>query len=256
MAYRRFKRRKFGGRKYGRKRVWRRPRRLSRRVKRVERSVKRISSTIETKTFVLANMYNYLTTTGGQSIDSAGNTLGPLNSGSVPTWWNIPSQGVATTQRIGQSIRNTSIDLRFILHGYDNDPNQIIRLLVVKWKALPPSVLDNGPPGIDQVLQSVGSTANVQGVISPYNWSNRHLFRVLYDKTFVLSGETPGDYFGTLPRYPVKKKLKLGFNTEFLTTNQYAIRTNGIAVYGISDSISVGGHPFVEWYYRFNFQDS
>lgn len=175
------------------------------------------------------------------------------NLSTTSYWANISTvgQGVSSDNRIGYTIKPTSLILRYRVRGTDglvfsNDQYNNVRIMVVQWF----SDSNNDPPSMGRILENLG-TAPVG--CEQYNVRDKTEYNVLYDKCHKL--ETTAAYYNTtnstaytftsgtntlrIKVYPTRK-------INYRTGGSTSATTGSIWLFAVSDS-SATPHP--ELYY-------
>lgn len=140
-----------------------------------------------------------------------------LSSGATPipgtTMYHLNNiiQGTNDNERIGNSVKNTSIYLREFWTNPSTTDNKVIRRLVVKW------LVPNGvaTPTITDILAQ-------NGVISPRNIDKAKQFKILSDETFNVSSQAYPSVFK-------EKYIKLSGDGEDDHTEFSANPASGVA---------------------------
>lgn len=195
----------------------------------------------------------------GTAIDNSATTIG--SSGSSTGWLNGLTSGAGASTRIANKVRLTSLNIRLAVYGAST-PYDSLRIMLVRWKYMPPNVGVGSIPPMAAVLQSVSPIFAMQ---SPYNWTSRGMFEVLYDKVIQVNCQfdlgtpliTPP---GFIPYYtPVKRitiNRRIGKTTVWSDgASANNITRGGIIMYAISNSASMP-HPTLTFYMRFKYQDA
>lgn len=121
--------------------------------------------------------------------------------------------------RNGVQITPVHTDFRVTLECQSTNPSAVARIIIFQWRinnAVAPalsSILDAGPGG-------------VVGVYSEYNYDQRHLFKILYDKTLTLNGNTGADNYirQVVKKLSYKSKAaKVNFDTGAVVTGDHHI---------------------------------
>lgn len=107
-----------------------------------------------------------------QDYAAAGTTIDNVGFLNVPI---LPPQGVAESQRVGDSLKIQHFNMRFVLTRVTNDA--VVRLIVY-WD--PQSKTSTGA----DILQNTGTSA---APIQPKNYDKRFQTRFLHDQTYVLN---------------------------------------------------------------------
>jgi len=161
------------------------------------------------------------------SVSSAGNVFGLTEV----------TQGDTDQTRDGDQLTLTSLQLRW--QAIIGDTANYVRVIVFQWLA-------NSVPTINSVLLSLPLGGEV---LSPYNHDTRYVFRVLYDKTVLLTnvGKPSSEVYDVrLIKFPRNRvQYEAGGTTG----------TNKIYCITLSDSGAVS-HPAVNMYWKTNFKDS
>lgn len=218
------KRKSFRGRKpYGRK-----SRKLVGRVKRVERRVNKLSSTVETK---------YIDVVLNANATSTGTTQ--LLTGL--------SQGQTESTRIG--IQSLIKSITFAYTFLVSDVTNFCRLIVFKDKNPQGSKMSSA-----QVLNHITAGTYLRP-FSPYNWTNRHKVKILYDSLHLVNNSSTGQ--GNTLSYKFYQTIKVNSVQHHITTgnDDASIGSNGIYVLALSDS-TAGNGPVVNGIFRVKYQDA
>lgn len=130
---------------------------------------------------------------------------------------NNPAQGVADTQRIGDSIKNQKLDFAFsITSGSDCEA----RIMIIEDK-------NNDITASDLLLFN----GTVFATLSPKQWDHRYKTKVLYDKAFTLAaGQDTHLRIG-------KFNLNLGHHTQFDNTST-TILTGAYKLVFVSNTVA------------------
>lgn len=218
------------GRKYGRRftkrrKLYRRGRSggLRKQVRRVARQVRRIRNMVETK--------QYTSTIQSASLSQPSNPA----VGQPPCCWYVPQVGEGDdyNQRTGKKITAKTLHLNFytaikpptVAPTGNIMPQPHVRVRVMLfWDR---NVNNSGTYAIGDLLEGVTSTMEATDyIMAPLNWNNRKRFRMLMDKTFVLttnwssdaatqtSGYTNQDYTTSMIKFK-KTHFKLNKNIQF-----------------------------------------
>lgn len=146
------------------------------------------------------------------------------------------AQGTDDNDYIGKKIRPIYIHIRGIITRADN--NNTLRCIIVQTKT-------NNVPTLAGILQSVG---NVRAPYSAYERQFNDQWRILYDRTWLLTTYTfDAKVFNIKIRR--RKLSQVGFQNAAGT-----IEKGGIYMCWISDS-SASTHPNMEYYSRITFTD-
>lgn len=152
------------------------------------------------------------------------------------TWplTDVPA-GTLDYQRAGDSLYMRSIRVRG--QAIVADTTNAVRNIVYQW-------FDDTTPTIADILHTTSGAASV---FSPYVHDQRRKFRVLYDKTMILSANgNDAKLYDT--GYLRPKAKKIAFSTGGTTGS------NKIYLLQVSDS-TVASHPAVTHYSRLTFND-
>jgi len=144
---------------------------------------------------------------------------GNVLSTPVYTELNLVALGTGSNNRIGQQIACKSIRIHFRLSRdtASTEPFNRVRLMLVWYKQPGGYLLD------DNVLFTGGSAA----IDAFTSWTDRKQFKVLYDKTYILTEQ-----------YPVKNvriAKKLTGLTEYDDASSGAIQTGALYMVSFSD---------------------
>lgn len=131
------------------------------------------------------------------------------------------SQGIDTSQRIGNEVNVTSLQFRAILRtNVLQLATSTVRMLIVKDKGP-----DGAAPSIGQILDT---TTISRTTIAPYNRNNSDRFKIIYDKLFSISPNGTRDSVDTAGNINAdvliekelnfKKKFKMGHKMKFTGT--------------------------------------
>lgn len=169
-----------------------------------KRQVKRlINANIETK---MLNVYS--------------GTFNALATPSLNAIANI-TQGITDAQRIGDTIKWKGIKIRLFPHNISTTlTNQYARFIIFQWHN---SDVTTTPTVADILNLGVGG---VQNYTSQYNWDTRHLYNIMYDRTFSLAkGDTDSaNQYVSLPYLvPKWKQVQYSATTVFGTNQLYFI---------------------------------
>lgn len=160
----------------------------------------------------------------------------------------IPQATVNATDSVREGDRVYLKKLYIRGTWFTGDTTQICRLIFFQWKpnsaASPGNILTNGPSG----------TIDVN---SHYVHDNRQMYKILWDKTFLLEGN------GSAATAPVttgtQKRFQLILNRGLLRQLQFAqgttVSSNAVYFLSISDSAAVT-HPTLNMMTRVMFTDS
>lgn len=148
-----------------------------------------------------------------------------------------PAQGIADTERIGDSCKVISVGGRWsIVHG---DPTNVIRLVLFQWKDIT-APLNFGPGG----LFTTGATP-----LSSFNRDSRGRFNVLYDQLISLDSLAHPQAVGVVSSKPLAWEGKVDFQAGGLTGG------GKIYLCAISDSTTVA-HPTLIYYSHVRYMDA
>lgn len=156
-------------------------------------------------------------------------------------------QGVTERSRVGNSIRPKRLRMR--IHAGIGDNTNMVRMVVFRWH---PSAAA-GVPTVYSILEDTAPTAFVgtsNAPLMPYNWADKQMYTVLWDRTFVLDAQSPQQAVVNLELYG--KKLNPRINYVDASTSAVL---NGLYVMYISDSGAVS-HPTLTFTSELTFEDA
>lgn len=149
-----------------------------------------------------------------KSIDETGGASAPA-LGLITRWFNIP-QGTGNTQRIGNDINATHLELQYDIT--QADAFNRVRVIVFQW------ALDDATavPTINDIL-FVGATNYFNAL---YNFDNRDKYKILHDRRYLLENTSVG--ISSVPKSSPIYKLKIPhkqilFNGSGATTGRFMI---------------------------------
>lgn len=178
-------------------------------------------------------------------LDTVTNAYSISTSGAIFQLCSIP-QGDTDISRDGDRVYLKKMYVRGTVRV--NDETNIVRLIFFQWKpntaATIAQILLNGPSGSPDVQ-------------SNYAHDQRQMYKILYDKTWVLAGP------GTTPETPVTPTttrhfqciLSRGLIRQLQFTAGTTTGTNQIYYLALSDS-SIGAHPTLSMSTKVMFTDS
>lgn len=162
-----------------------------------------------------------------------------LSVDATPTQWllNQPPIGADDTERIGDKIFCTSLELRMNLQVSDTEICGV-RMIIYRDKSQTIQISD--------LLQA--TTQDEFRILSPYNKDKRHDWALIKDITFRLDASSMQNKF-------VKMRIPLNFNTRFVDQTT-AIEQNGLNIFFLSNIPPAGSNkPNVRLYTRLNYTD-
>lgn len=124
------------------------------------------------------------------------NGTGVSQTGTIYRFTAGLSQGVTQSQRIGQEIRITSVQMKMLLASGGATP-QFCRLIMFVDKEM------------DGVLPVVTDVLNTADIRSPYNSDNLGRFRIIEDKTMAMINDS------TVELRPINRYWRLGSKCQF-----------------------------------------
>jgi hypothetical protein len=158
-------------------------------------------------------------------------TQNPSSAGNVLSGFNSINQGVAVSQRTGDTIFMKSLYVNYTVTQLNSDEISSTRVIFFQW--IPSSLL--GTPVAANILQT-------GAIDSFYNWQLSSNFRILDDRIFHLSGEagvptsaSQCGYFGEISLARINTKVEF---TPGLSTG-----SNQLYCLVISDSV-IAPFPF------------
>lgn len=152
------------------------------------------------------------------------------------------AQGTAQGQRLAAQIKPLSV--RFNYTWTAPDTTNFCRVIIWQYKAASSTLA----PVIPFILQSTG--AGVPEPVSQYNYSNKTLYKILYDETVALSATGP-DSVSISKRINLPKKLQVDFNAGAAST----AAMNHVCVSVITDS-AAPTHPVLNGVFRVFYTDA
>lgn len=169
-------------------------------------------------------------------------------------------QGDGVSQRVGNTVKVKSIQLKCFLTSEVNDSN-LVRLLVYRVPArfAPQQVAIENV--IEKTINQGAST--YEALLSPYKKNSGMNFQVLHDKMYNLIS-TPAQGASTVVYTNTTKKcFTINVGSKSGWTTKYALDTDtepdlgSIWMVALSDSSAVSlNHPTIETYVRLNYTDS
>lgn len=150
------------------------------------------------------------------------------------------TQGNAITQRVGDKLMPTSLELRYIVG--QSIVTSRIRVIVFRWTAKLA-----GNPFVNYIL---AHNTSVLSVLSPYQVPTRSDFNILYDRTYQLDANNYGK---------VKTvKLKLAKKPVIYDSGSSTDSSNKICLLFISDIDPAvpANQPVYTYYTRFYYTDA
>lgn len=143
------------------------------------------------------------------------------------------TQGTGGSARVGSKIILRSIYLNMAVQiPVNGDHTNIVRVLIFQWKS-------NTVPTIAQMLEN-------SDYVSPYNYDNRQLYKIVYDKYFPLSYEGPASMMAKINLKNLNKTVVYSSGTA---------TKNDVYMLMISDS-GVTLHPIVQYDGRAYYYDA
>lgn len=158
-------------------------------------------------------------------------------AGSGVLYLSSMAQGSTDITRIGDEVTLKRLDARWdIIYA---DATNFMRLILFQWVG--DAVSD--VPAIASILESTPY------YLSPFNWDQRHKFRVLFDETYCLDAATsPRTHVGRFScGLPIKHLQFLNASTN--------IEAGGLFALFCSDS-AAAAHPAYDLYTRVSYTDS
>ncbi len=152
---------------------------------------------------------------------------------------NIPS-GDTTITRDGAQCKMVGINLNYFLTVDPTLPRTVVRIMLVIDRQTNQAVYSNA-----DLLDSTVSQLNI---VSPRNLNNLHRFIVLYDKTHMLSLDTPTV---TVRKY-IKKDVLLRFDAS--TPSIADLAQNSLSLVQITNEGT--NHPIITSFLRLRFVDN
>lgn len=152
------------------------------------------------------------------------------------------AQGTAQSQRLGSQIKPLSVKLNLSCAAADT--TNYMRIIVWQYKGASSTFT----PSIPFILATAG--AGVQEVISPYNYTNKKLYKILYDEQVALSTQGPTCAIWS-QRINLPKKLITDFNAGAASTSAM----NHICFSVLSDS-AAPTHPTLNGTVRVFYSDA
>lgn len=174
------------------------------------------------------------------------NIMGPTGvstAGVTSSLFTVP-QGVAENQRIGDSVRLLSCSFRIQLAAADAT-NQF---RIVMWSYKQNTAL--GAPTNLTPLEVGPSSGTLAEPVSQYNWLNRKLYKIHWDKTYSTVLNSDNNVIQIADRFNLPPKLQ---NVQFISGGSNAV--NQLFITYFSDSAAVT-HPTMQGTWRCFFKDS
>lgn len=146
-----------------------------------------------------------------------------------------------TTNRIGDRIHLTSIDMRYTLLA--SDTTNFVRLIFFQWKG---NVTQYAPQATDilPALPISHMTAPIE-----HDGQKGKEFNILYDKVHAMSSTG-----GNAAKY-VRKFMTRGFGRDIQFDNGGTNGTNALYLLTVSDS-GAAPHPTLDYRFRLNYTDA
>lgn len=149
-----------------------------------------------------------------KSIDESG-SASPTNLGTIARWFAIP-QGSGNTQRIGNDITATHLELQYDITVADAFNK--VRFIVFQW-----AVDDASEVPIMSDILFTGTTNYFNAL---YNFDNRDKYKILHDRRYLVENSSVGS--ASIPKSSHIFKLKVPhkqilFNGAGATTGRYMI---------------------------------
>lgn len=173
-----------------------------------------------------------------RSVENVGVSI--TNAGTISSLSNTISTGTGSANRVGDRVHLKSVFFRYEANCNSTATYDNIRTIVFKWNS-------EGIPTVADVL-SLTSSAAIRH-LSQLNYSNRHLYRILYDNTYLISDFSNAD----LPAVQIDK-----FYIKNLGHAQWDPSANPVKghIYFLQISDSASLFPTAQWTARVKFTDA
>lgn len=168
-------------------------------------------------------------------------TTGATLSYDAPTFVCLTDsqRGTNAIDYIGREVQGVDLMVKGMVHNINSTNFEYARILIFQY-------FDDGTPTGPNILQLQGSSLTSNSwLYANYNQDNRERYRILYDKRFILGGDTLAENAGAVPHQRLFSK-KLNFKKDkmrrkIIFEDNQAKGINHVWLMAISENTSVSG---------------